>query len=112
MKTQEEHVHTARESGHRSDEATDLGIENRMLDQEAIARLAYFYWEERDCPMTHLTRTGSGQKQNFATGSLPPHHIHDCRRCAMSQSTVPAYITSLIRHFADLRNGTHGGSAG
>ncbi len=29
----------------------------------------------------------------------------------MSQSTVPAYITSLIRHFEDLRDGTHGGSA-
>ena len=29
----------------------------------------------------------------------------------MSQSTMPAYITSLIRHFEDLRDGTHGGSA-
>jgi hypothetical protein len=29
----------------------------------------------------------------------------------MSQSTTPAYITSLIRHFEDLRDGTHGGSA-
>ena len=28
----------------------------------------------------------------------------------MSQSTMPAYITSLIRHFEDLRDGTHGGS--
>jgi hypothetical protein len=27
-----------------------LGIEHRALDQEAIARLAYFYWEERGCP--------------------------------------------------------------
>src|SRR3954454_12051877 len=25
--------------------------------------------------------------------------------------SLPAYITSLIRHFADLRDGTHGGSA-
>src|SRR5882724_1850331 len=33
------------------------------------------------------------------------------RRCAMSQSTIPAYITSLIRHFEDIRDGTHGGSA-
>src|SRR5260370_34743121 len=33
------------------------------------------------------------------------------RRCAMSRSTMPAYITSLIRHFEDLRDGTHGGSA-
>lgn len=29
----------------------------------------------------------------------------------MSRSTTPAYITSLIRHFEDLRDGTHGGSA-
>ena len=29
----------------------------------------------------------------------------------MSQSTIPAYITGLIRHFEDLRDGTHGGSA-
>jgi len=28
----------------------------------------------------------------------------------MSQSAIPAYITSLIRHFEDLRDGTHGGS--
>ena len=50
VKTQEEHVHTARQSDHRSDEATDLGIEHPTLDQEAIASLAYFYWEERGCP--------------------------------------------------------------
>ena len=50
MKTQEEHMHTASGSSHRSDEATDLGIEHRTFDQEAIARLAYFYWEERGCP--------------------------------------------------------------
>jgi hypothetical protein len=29
----------------------------------------------------------------------------------MPESAVPTYITSLIRHFADLRDGTHGGSA-
>ena len=50
MKTQEEHMHTARESSHRSDEATDLEIEHPGLDREAIGRLAYFYWEERGCP--------------------------------------------------------------
>ena len=49
MKTQED-KHTASESSHRSDEATDLGIEHPALDQEAIGRLAYFYWEERGCP--------------------------------------------------------------
>src|ERR1700687_5924019 len=29
----------------------------------------------------------------------------------MQEGAVPAYITSLIRHFVDLRDGTHGGSA-
>ena len=29
----------------------------------------------------------------------------------MSESAIPAYITSLISHFEDLRDGTHGGSA-
>src|SRR5216684_2261661 len=29
----------------------------------------------------------------------------------MAESAIPAYVTSLIRHFADLRDGTHGGSA-
>jgi hypothetical protein len=29
----------------------------------------------------------------------------------MAENATPAYITSLIRHFADLRDGTHGGSA-
>ena len=29
----------------------------------------------------------------------------------MPESVIPAYITSLIRHFEDLRDGTHGGSA-
>jgi hypothetical protein len=29
----------------------------------------------------------------------------------MSESAKPSYITSLIRHFEDLRDGTHGGSS-
>ena len=29
----------------------------------------------------------------------------------MAESAIPAFITSLIRHFEDLRDGTHGGSA-
>jgi hypothetical protein len=29
----------------------------------------------------------------------------------MPESAIPAYITSLIRHFEDLRDGTHGRSA-
>jgi hypothetical protein len=29
----------------------------------------------------------------------------------MAESATPAYITSLIRHLADLKDGTHGGSA-
>jgi hypothetical protein len=33
------------------------------------------------------------------------------RRQPVQESLIPAYITSLIRHFEDLRDGTHGGSA-
>src|SRR5712692_8523719 len=29
----------------------------------------------------------------------------------MPETATPGYITSLIRHFEDLRDGTHGGSA-
>ncbi len=29
----------------------------------------------------------------------------------MQESAMPAYIVSLVRHFQDLRDGTHGGSA-
>src|SRR5258708_3648 len=29
----------------------------------------------------------------------------------MPETAIPAYITSLIRHFEDLRDGTHGGSS-
>ena len=29
----------------------------------------------------------------------------------MPETETPGYITSLIRHFEDLRDGTHGGSA-
>jgi hypothetical protein len=29
----------------------------------------------------------------------------------MPESAIPAYITSLIHHFEDLRDGTHGGTA-
>jgi Protein of unknown function (DUF2934) len=50
VKTQEEHIRTAGGSGHRSVEATDFGVEHPALDQEAIGRVAYFYWEERGCP--------------------------------------------------------------
>ena len=50
MKTQQEQVNTAHENSHRSDDATDIGIEHPALDQQAIARLAYFYWEERGYP--------------------------------------------------------------
>ena len=57
VKTQEEHMHIARESSHRSDEATDLGIEHPTLDQEAIARLAYFFWEERAMRLRRFLQT-------------------------------------------------------
>jgi hypothetical protein len=31
-------------------EATDRSMEDRRLDQEAVARLAYYCWEERGYP--------------------------------------------------------------
>ena len=77
MKTKEGRVHTARESGHRIDEA-DLGIDHRTLDQEAIARLAYFYWEERGCPNDSPDEDWLRAEAELRTGSLPPHHINDC----------------------------------
>jgi len=40
VKTQEEHMHTARESGHRNDEA-------HWIKKPSPA---YFYCEERGCP--------------------------------------------------------------
>ena len=48
MKTQEEDVQT--ESGSsQNGEAANLGVE-QAFDQEAIALLAYFYWQARGCP--------------------------------------------------------------
>ena len=48
LKTPGKDMHTERESSQTKSEATDLVIEP-VLEQEAIARLAYFYWEDRGC---------------------------------------------------------------
>ncbi len=48
MKTQEEDIHMERGSSETKSEAAGPVIEP-ALDQEAIARLAYFYWEDRGC---------------------------------------------------------------
>ena len=50
VKTREKHTQAAGGSDHKSDEASDLGIEHPTADREAIGRLAYLYWEERGCP--------------------------------------------------------------
>jgi Protein of unknown function (DUF2934) len=50
VKTQEKHTKAARGSDHKSDDASDLGIEHPTVDREAIGRRAYLYWEERGCP--------------------------------------------------------------
>jgi hypothetical protein len=50
VKTQRADMHTKRGSNRTNHEGTDLVIENNTLDREAIARLAYFYWEARGCP--------------------------------------------------------------
>jgi hypothetical protein len=50
MNAQGEGIHSERGSGETDNEATDVVIESPMLDQEAIARMTYFYWEARGCP--------------------------------------------------------------
>jgi hypothetical protein len=50
MKTQGEKMHTKRGSSETNGQAADLVSDNSALDQEAIARLAYSYWEARGCP--------------------------------------------------------------
>ncbi len=48
MKTQEEDIHMERGSSETKSEAHGPVIEP-ALGQESIARLAYFYWEDRGC---------------------------------------------------------------
>ena len=48
MKTQGRDIHAKRGRTHTKNDVTDLAI-GPPLDQEAIARLAYFYWEARGC---------------------------------------------------------------
>jgi hypothetical protein len=49
VKKRKENMHTERESNHTNNNATDVVIETATLDQEAIAGLAYSYWEARGC---------------------------------------------------------------
>jgi Protein of unknown function (DUF2934) len=49
MREQVEDMHAERESGETQNEATDL-VRDPAFDQEAVALLAYFYWEARGCP--------------------------------------------------------------
>lgn len=60
----------------RSDEAIGLEIEHPGLDREAIAAWPISIGGNAAVRMIHLTRIGSGRKQKFAPGSMPPHHIH------------------------------------
>jgi hypothetical protein len=49
MKTQREDMHAKRGSSETRNEVADL-VTEPPLDQEAIAGLAYYYWEARGCP--------------------------------------------------------------
>ena len=49
VKTRDEDMHTEHGSSETSDEAAEV-VNDPALDQEAIALLAYFYWEARGCP--------------------------------------------------------------
>jgi hypothetical protein len=48
VKTQGENMHTKRGNGETNNQATEAS--DLALDQEAVALLAYFYWEARGCP--------------------------------------------------------------
>ena len=48
MTTQEAAMHAEPRSSHPEADAADLVIEP-ALDQETVARLAYYYWQERGC---------------------------------------------------------------
>jgi hypothetical protein len=50
MKMQGSGMHVERAGSETNNEATDAALESPMLDQEAIARVAYFCWEARGCP--------------------------------------------------------------
>jgi hypothetical protein len=48
MKSQREDIRRERASNH-TRSGTTVTVVELALDQEAIARLAYFYWEARGC---------------------------------------------------------------
>jgi hypothetical protein len=50
MKTQGKVMRPEPGDGHTNNETSDPVIETPVLDREAIARVAYFYWEARGCP--------------------------------------------------------------
>jgi hypothetical protein len=49
VKKQEQNMHSEHGIGPADNEATAL-VSGPTVDQEAIALLAYFYWEARGCP--------------------------------------------------------------
>jgi hypothetical protein len=70
MKRQEENMHTERESSHTNNEAAGMVFETGLLDREAIARLAYSYWEARgrqdDSPDEHWLRAEAELRNRLA----------------------------------------------
>ena len=50
MKKQGEVMRPEGGDSHTNNETSDLVTEAPVLDHEAIARVAYFYWEARGCP--------------------------------------------------------------
>ena len=78
MRTKQELVRTARESGHRSHEATDPAFDIARWIKKPSPAWPISIGRSAAARMIHLTRTGCGQKENFARGSLPPHHMNDC----------------------------------
>jgi hypothetical protein len=79
MKTQGEGMHTKRGSGETDNEATDLVIESPILDQEAIARMAYFCWEARGCPNDSPDEDWFRAEAELRNRSLPPQRPEELR---------------------------------
>jgi hypothetical protein len=71
VKKQKEGVHTERGSNETKSEVTEMIIEP-VLDQEAVARLAYFYWEARGCQNDSPDEDWFKAEAEYRNGSLSP----------------------------------------
>src|SRR4029077_2079359 len=88
---------------------TNIGVDQRPICESRKYSASRRLWQS-----SHGRPSPAGHAVLRATvcfnSELVDHILILSRRQAMPESAIPAYITSLIRHFEDLRDGTHGGS--